>query len=154
MFFRSSGAPPLSLWSPVPFGTSHIRLSSSSPWPRVGELQAVSAAVSSSSGGDLFLSYLPEFRAKSESAANPLPRSFRVRSLPLVCRSPRSAGGGASSSSSPSGPAPSASLPPVSRKPPRAGADRISHCQRSARHFGFSAEWLVNLPSPGALPLN
>ena len=29
---------------------------------RVGELQAVS-----SSGGDLFLSYLPEFRAKSES---------------------------------------------------------------------------------------
>ena len=81
MFFRSSGAPPLSLWSPVPFGTSHIRLSSSSPWPRVGELQAVSAAVSSSSGGDFFLSYLPEFRAKSESAANPLPRSFRVRSL-------------------------------------------------------------------------
>ena len=48
---------------------------------RVGELQAVSAEVSSSSGGDLFLSYLPEFRAKSESASNPLPRSFRVRSL-------------------------------------------------------------------------
>ena len=48
---------------------------------RVGELQAVSAAVSSFSGGDLFLSYLPEFCAKSESAANPLPRSFRVRSL-------------------------------------------------------------------------
>ena len=48
---------------------------------RVGELQAVSAAVSSSSGDDLFLSYLPEFHAKSESAANPLPRSFRVRSL-------------------------------------------------------------------------
>ena len=48
---------------------------------RVGELQAVSAAVSSSSGSDLFLSYLPEFRAKSESASNPLPRSFQVRSL-------------------------------------------------------------------------
>ena len=48
---------------------------------RVGELQAVSAAVSSSSRGDLFLLYLPEFRAKSESAAKPLPRSFRVRSL-------------------------------------------------------------------------
>ena len=47
---------------------------------RVGEFQAVSSAVSSS-GGDLFLSYLPEFRAKSESASNPLPRSFRVRSL-------------------------------------------------------------------------
>ena len=42
---------------------------------RVGELQAVS------SGGDLFLSYLPEFRAKLESASNPLPRSFRARSL-------------------------------------------------------------------------
>ena len=47
---------------------------------RVGELQAVSSAVSSS-GGDLFPSYLPEFRAKTESSSNPLPRSFRVRSL-------------------------------------------------------------------------
>ena len=35
----------------------------------------------SSSGGDLYLSYLPEFRANSESSVNPLPRSFRVRSL-------------------------------------------------------------------------
>ena len=32
-------------------------------------------------GDDVFLSYLPEFRAKSESAGNPLTRSFRVRSL-------------------------------------------------------------------------
>ena len=47
---------------------------------RVDELQAVSSAVSSS-GGDLFLSYLPEFRAKSESSSNPLPRSFHVKSL-------------------------------------------------------------------------
>ena len=47
---------------------------------RVGELQAVSSAVSSS-GGDLFLTYLPEFRAKSESSSNPLPHSFRVKSL-------------------------------------------------------------------------
>ena len=47
---------------------------------RVGELQAVCFAVSSS-GGDLFLSYLPEFCAKLESSRNPLPRSFRVRSL-------------------------------------------------------------------------
>ena len=47
---------------------------------RVGELQAVSFAVSSS-GGDLYLFYLPEFWAKSESFANPLPRSFRIRSL-------------------------------------------------------------------------
>ena len=65
-----------SLCSLVLFATSPIRLSSSCLWP-----QAVSAEVSSSSGGDLFLSYLPEFRAKSESASNPLPRSFRVRSL-------------------------------------------------------------------------
>ena len=47
---------------------------------RVGELHAVSSVVSSS-GGDLFLSFLPEFRAKSESEARPLPRSFWVRSL-------------------------------------------------------------------------
>ena len=47
---------------------------------RVGELHALSAVVSSS-GEDLFLSYLPEFRAKAESKAHPLPRSFAVRSL-------------------------------------------------------------------------
>ena len=47
---------------------------------RIGELQAVSSSVSYS-GEDLFLSYLPEFRAKTESASNPLPRSFAVRSL-------------------------------------------------------------------------
>ena len=46
---------------------------------RVGELQALSSQVSSS-GDDLFLSYLPEFRAK-ESSVRPLPRSFPVRSL-------------------------------------------------------------------------
>ena len=47
---------------------------------RVGELQAVSRDVSFS-GSDAFLSYLPEFRAKTELAVNPLPRSFSVRSL-------------------------------------------------------------------------
>ena len=49
---------------------------------RVGELQAVSASVSFS-GDDCFLSYLPEFlaKSKSESASNPLPRPFRVKSL-------------------------------------------------------------------------
>ena len=47
---------------------------------RMGELQAVSAVVSES-GDDLFLSYLPEFRAKAESESRPLPRSFCVRSL-------------------------------------------------------------------------
>ena len=33
------------------------------------------------SGEDIYLSYLPEFRAKSESTSRPLPRSFSVRSL-------------------------------------------------------------------------
>ena len=47
---------------------------------RVGELQAVSLEVSFS-GSDAYLSYLPEFRAKTESAVNPLPHSFCVRSL-------------------------------------------------------------------------
>ena len=47
---------------------------------RVGELQALSSQVSFS-GDDLFLSYLPEFRANTESAVCPLPRSFPVRSL-------------------------------------------------------------------------
>ena len=47
---------------------------------RVGELQAVSRDVYFS-GSDLYLSYLPEFRAKMESSANPLPRFFCVRSL-------------------------------------------------------------------------
>ena len=47
---------------------------------RVGELQALSSQVSSS-GDDLFLSYLSEFWAKTESSVRPLPRSFPVRSL-------------------------------------------------------------------------
>ena len=47
---------------------------------RVGELQAVSREVSFS-GFDADLSYLPEFRANTESAVNLLPRSFCVRSL-------------------------------------------------------------------------
>ena len=46
----------------------------------VGELQAVSCDVSFS-GSDAFLSYLPEFHAKTESAVNPLPHSFCVLSL-------------------------------------------------------------------------
>ena len=43
---------------------------------RVGELQVVSM-----SGEDMFLSYLPEFRAKTKSSSNPLPRSFCVHCL-------------------------------------------------------------------------
>ena len=47
---------------------------------RVGELQVVSREVPFS-GADIFLSYLPEFRAKTESSVNPLPYSFCVWSL-------------------------------------------------------------------------
>ena len=47
---------------------------------RVRELQAVCRDVSFS-GSDIFLSYLPEFHAKTESSANPRPCSFCVRSL-------------------------------------------------------------------------
>ena len=47
---------------------------------RVGELQAVSSSVSFS-GDDLYLSYLPEFRANAESSVCPLSRSFCVHSL-------------------------------------------------------------------------
>ena len=47
---------------------------------RVGELQALSAVVFES-GVDIFLSYLPEFRAKAESESCPLPHSLCVRSL-------------------------------------------------------------------------
>ena len=47
---------------------------------RVVELQALSSRVSSS-GGDLFLSFLPDFRAKTETSVRPLPHSFPVRSL-------------------------------------------------------------------------
>ena len=47
---------------------------------RVSKLHAVSSVVSFSAG-DVYLPFLPEFWAKSESEACPLPRSFRVRSL-------------------------------------------------------------------------
>ena len=47
---------------------------------RVGELQAVSRTVSFVRS-DAYLSYVPEFVAKTESLSNPLPRSFLVSSL-------------------------------------------------------------------------
>ena len=47
---------------------------------RVGELQALSNIVSES-GRDLVLAYLPHFIAKTESASNPLPRTFCLCSL-------------------------------------------------------------------------
>ena len=47
---------------------------------RVGELQAISRQFSRKDN-DIYLSYLPEFRAKTESETNPLPRHFCVKSL-------------------------------------------------------------------------
>ena len=46
---------------------------------RVGEMQALSSRVARI-GGDLSVSYLPSFVAKTESS-NPLPRSFIIRSI-------------------------------------------------------------------------
>ena len=46
---------------------------------RVSKLQALSSIVSFSSEGAL-VSYVPEFLAKTESALQPLPRSFLVQS--------------------------------------------------------------------------
>ena len=50
---------------------------------RVGELQALSRTVFHQ-GEDLLVSYLPEFAAKTESASNPLPREFRIKSLAAI----------------------------------------------------------------------
>ena len=47
---------------------------------RIGELHAVSRKVPLQ-GSDVFLSYLPEFRAKTESEGNPLSRSFIIKGL-------------------------------------------------------------------------
>ena len=82
MFWSSSGAPfePLESSSLCDFTRKVLFLVALATARRVGELQAVSSVVSSS-GEDLFLSYLPEFCAKSESSLHPLPRSFQVRLL-------------------------------------------------------------------------
>ena len=47
---------------------------------RLGELHALSSAVAMK-GEDLVVSYLPEFRAKTETESRPLPREYVVRSL-------------------------------------------------------------------------
>ena len=47
---------------------------------RVGELQALSSVVVKQ-GWDLVLSYIPSFIAKTETANNPIPRSFHLKSL-------------------------------------------------------------------------
>ena len=66
------GAPfePLSLCSLQDLSHKVLLLVALATACRVGELQAVSAVVSES-GDDIFLSYLPEFRAKAESESRP-----------------------------------------------------------------------------------
>ena len=79
-FLRSSTFEPLSSLSLRSLTKKVLFLVSLAMGKRVGELQALSHVASFSSSG-AFLSYVPEFVAKTESALNPLPRSFVVNSL-------------------------------------------------------------------------
>ena len=79
-FLRGPPFEPLSSASLRALAQKVLYLVSLATARRVGEPQAVSREVSFS-GSDAYLSYLPEFRAKTESAVNQLPRSFCVRSL-------------------------------------------------------------------------
>ena len=79
-FLRGPPVEPLSSCSLRDLTRKVLFLLSLATARRVGELQALSSQVSFS-GDDLFLSYLPEFRAKTEFVVRPLPRSFPVRSL-------------------------------------------------------------------------
>ena len=79
-FLRSSPFEPFSYASLRDITRKTLFLIALATAKRVGELQALSCLVSlsSSSAG---LSYVPEFVAKTETAARPLPRSFEVKSL-------------------------------------------------------------------------
>ena len=79
-FLRGASFEPLSSCSLQDLSRKVLFLVALATARRIGELQALSAVVSES-GANLFLSYLPEFWAKAESEARPLPRSFCVRSL-------------------------------------------------------------------------
>ena len=79
-FLRGAPFEPLSSCSLRDLTRKFLFLVSLAAARRVSELQAVSCAMSIS-GEDTFLSYLPEFCAKTKSSSNPLPRSFCVRSL-------------------------------------------------------------------------
>ena len=79
-FLRGSPFEPLSFCSLRYLIHKVLFLVSLATARRVGELQAVSSSVSFS-GEDVYLSYLPEIHAKTESSVNPLPQSFCVCSL-------------------------------------------------------------------------
>ena len=79
-FLRGSPFEPLTSCSQQDRTRKVLFLVSLATARRVCELRAVPSSVAFS-GEDMYLSYLPEFRAKTESSANPLPRSFCVCSL-------------------------------------------------------------------------
>ena len=79
-FMKSEAFEPLYTMSLRQITKKTLFLLSLATAKRVGELQAVSKIVSYS-GKDVYLSYLPEFIAKTESETNPLPRSVVVKAL-------------------------------------------------------------------------
>ena len=90
---------------------------------------------------------LPSFRPHRESSVQSLglPQpggdsgGFLLAAPSLVPGPPGPSCGCSGPSSSTQGSSASAPFPSVPPEPQRAGADWVSHCQRSARHFGFSA---------------
>ena len=76
-FLRGPPFEPLSSCSLWDLTQKVLFLLSPATTHQVGELQALSLQVSSL-GDDLFLSYLPEFQAKTESSVRPPLRSFPV----------------------------------------------------------------------------
>ena len=78
-FLRSSPLEPLSSASLRDLTRKRLFLIALATAKRVGELQAISTSLISSSAAGL--SYVPEFVAKIETATRPLPRSFEVQSL-------------------------------------------------------------------------
>ena len=79
-YLRSSDFEPLSSVSLRQLTVKTLFLVSLATARRVSEIQALSKEVSFS-GNDAYLTFLPEFRAKTESEANPLPRFFPLRAL-------------------------------------------------------------------------
>ena len=79
-FLRSSKFEPLSQSSLRELTKKTVFLLALASAKRIGELQAISKEVSWQ-GQTIFLSYLPEFHAKTESESNALPRSFPITSL-------------------------------------------------------------------------
>ena len=80
VYLRSSKFEPLQYISLRTLYKKVLFLLSLATAKRVSELQALSSIVSFSSEGAM-VSYVPEFLAKTESALQPLPRSFLVKSL-------------------------------------------------------------------------